>query len=226
MNKQMFSNSLNSDYSISAYGNAHDTRYGPDFLLSQDNIVVTLQYRLGIFGFMNLAFGEYTGNMGLKDQQLAIKWTYNNIEHFSGKKDEILLFGHSAGGVSAHFHMLNVESRKYFKRMFASSGSALSAYAIRKANHVQRTQKCLKIYEMKRLIDYLQWEKPSTLIACDPQIYPGGITAKWVPTIESRNTEGAFLTKSPDEIYGSGEAPAMDSMFSFTNQVLPNHHKS
>ena len=70
---------------------------GPDFLISQDNVLVTLQYRLGIFGFLNLGFGEYTGNMGLKDQQMAIKWVYNNIEYFSGKKDEILLFGQSAG---------------------------------------------------------------------------------------------------------------------------------
>lgn len=88
------------EYSFSAYGNAHDTRYGPDFLLSQDNIVVTLQYRLGIFGFLNLGHGEYTGNMGLKDQQLAIKWAYENIEQFSGQRDEILLFGHSAGGLN------------------------------------------------------------------------------------------------------------------------------
>lgn len=115
--------------------------------------------------------------------------------------------------------MLNVESRKYFRRMFASSGSAFCAYALRKANHVQRTQKCLKIYGMKRLIDHLKVANASTLSQCDPLIYPGGITAKWVPTIESRNTKGAFFTESPDDIYSSGEAPAMDSMFSFTNQV-------
>lgn len=71
--------------------------YGPDFLLSEDNVVVILEYRVGIFGFLNLGFDEYTGNMGLKDQQLALKWIYANIEMFSGKKDEILLFGESAG---------------------------------------------------------------------------------------------------------------------------------
>lgn len=97
VNLTVFTNSLISECPISAYGNAQDTRYGPDFLLSQDNIVVTLQYRLGIFGFLNLSFDDYTGNMGLKDQQLAIKWVYKNIEQFSGKMDEILLFGHSAG---------------------------------------------------------------------------------------------------------------------------------
>lgn len=78
-------------------GDSTDTLYGPDFLLSQDNVVVTIQYRLGIFGFLNLGNAEYSGNMGLKDQQLALKWIYGNIENFSGNKSEILLFGESAG---------------------------------------------------------------------------------------------------------------------------------
>lgn len=118
--------------------------------------------------------------------------------------------------------MLNEHSRKYFKRVFVSSGAAFCAYALRKANHVQRIQKCLKINQMKNLINYLKSAKPSTLTACDPFIYPGEIIPKWVPTIESLNTKGAFLTKSPDEIYSSGEAPAMDFMLSFTTQVLIN----
>lgn len=78
-------------------GDAADELHGPDFLLAEDNIVVKIQYRLGIFGFLKLNGDDYTGNMGLKDQQLALKWIYENIEEFSGKIDEILLFGHSAG---------------------------------------------------------------------------------------------------------------------------------
>lgn len=78
-------------------GDSRNSTYGADFLLSQDNIVVKIQYRLGIFGFLNFGNDEYTGNMGLKDQQMALKWVYENIENFSGNKNEILLFGQSAG---------------------------------------------------------------------------------------------------------------------------------
>lgn len=78
-------------------GDYTDFYYGPDFLLTADNIVLTIQYRVGIFGFLNLGTREYSGNMGLKDQQLALKWVYENIENFSGNKNEILLFGESAG---------------------------------------------------------------------------------------------------------------------------------
>lgn len=79
--------------------NSGDLECGPDFLLSEDNIVVTIEFRIGIFGFMNLGTPEYSGNMGLKDQQLALKWIHENIEHFSGNKHEILAFGESAGNL-------------------------------------------------------------------------------------------------------------------------------
>lgn len=78
-------------------GTTTDILLAPDFLLAQDNIVVHLEYRVQMYGFLNLGFGEYTGNMGLKDQQLGLKWVYENIENFSGKKDEIMIFGGSQG---------------------------------------------------------------------------------------------------------------------------------
>lgn len=88
-------------------GSGDDNIFGPDFLIDHDNILVTLNYRFGIFGFLNLEFGEYTGNMGFKDQQMALKWIFENIEHFSGNKHEILLFGHSAGTWFYHLNLLH-----------------------------------------------------------------------------------------------------------------------
>lgn len=70
---------------------------GPDFLLAHDNVVVYLTFRVQIFGFLNLGFGDYTGNMALKDQQLGMKWVYDNIEFFSGNRNQIMLFGDSIG---------------------------------------------------------------------------------------------------------------------------------
>lgn len=78
-------------------GDASNLVYGPDFLLSRDVVVVAIQYRLGIFGFVSLGSGAYTGNMAMKDQQLAFKYIWSNIENFSGDKENILIFGQSAG---------------------------------------------------------------------------------------------------------------------------------
>lgn len=71
--------------------------FGPDFLLYQDNIVVMPEFRIQMYGFLNLNLRDYTGNMGLKDQQEALKWINRNIKNFSGNKNQILLFGQSWG---------------------------------------------------------------------------------------------------------------------------------
>lgn len=59
--------------------------HGPDLLLDEDIVLVTINYRLGPFGFLSLNTPEYSGNMGLKDQRLALKWVNENIEFFGGK---------------------------------------------------------------------------------------------------------------------------------------------
>lgn len=75
----------------------NDQLFGPDFLIEKRIILVTFNYRLGLFGFLSLGTPEYSGNMGMKDQQLALKWVHENIERFSGDVTRITIFGESAG---------------------------------------------------------------------------------------------------------------------------------
>lgn len=77
---------------------------GPDFLIEQDVILVTCNYRLFILGFLSLNTPEYSGNMGLKDQQMALKWTFDNIEEFNGDSRRITVFGESAGKIVELFY--------------------------------------------------------------------------------------------------------------------------
>lgn len=90
-------------------GGKKDVLIRPDFLLSQDNIVVTIGFRVTMFGFLNLGFGEYTGNMGVKDQQMALQWIHKNIEKFSGKSDEVLIVGSSSGMCMEEFRFHLIE---------------------------------------------------------------------------------------------------------------------
>lgn len=142
---------------------ATDVRdYGPHLLLSECVILVSLQYRVNIFGFLPLALHEYSGNMGMKDQQLAMKWVNRHISAFGGNPNKITLMGHSAGGSSVSLHRLNPKSRSYFKRAYIMSGSIFPYYALSETNNKTdlilelAKNQSIDIENSEQLIDYLQ----------------------------------------------------------------------
>ncbi|KAL4224348.1 Neuroligin-1 [Mactra antiquata] len=105
--------------------------YQPDGLVSYgDVIVITVNYRLGMFGFLRDSQGHFPGNQGLWDQQLAIQWVNDNIESFNGIKDNITIFGQSAGSASVLFQAMYPGNRGLFKRVIAQSGTPFSFWAI------------------------------------------------------------------------------------------------
>lgn len=117
-------------------GSGDDDLYGPDFIIENRAILVTLNYRVGIFGFMSFNTPEYSGNMALKDQQLAMKWIHENVERFSGDPKRVTLFGQSAGAVLAHFQVFSSESRKYFRNAIIMSGVTENMWAISDSNEL------------------------------------------------------------------------------------------
>ena len=110
-------------------GSGSSITYDPVHIVErEDMVVVTLNYRLGIFGFLNLpeAYkkeGVSSGNFGLQDQALAIKWVYENIEDFGGDKEKITIMGESAGSMSVGFHLVNndAQTSDYFSAAIMQS---------------------------------------------------------------------------------------------------------
>lgn len=108
---------------------------GPDILLNENIVLVTINYRLGPFGFLTLNTPAHSGNMGLKDQLLAMKWVRDNIRRFGGDPGKVTLYGHSAGAVCVHMHILSAASRGLFTRAILSGASALVPWAYGNINH-------------------------------------------------------------------------------------------
>lgn len=78
-------------------GSGRSDQFGPEYLLEQDIVLVTFNYRLAFFGFTAVGTSEAIGNAGLKDQALVLKWVHDHIFHFGGDPQCVTLMGDSAG---------------------------------------------------------------------------------------------------------------------------------
>ncbi|CAK1555095.1 unnamed protein product [Leptosia nina] len=104
--------------------------FGPEFLVKNDVILVTLNYRLEVVGFLSLDTKELPGNAGMKDQVLALKWIKKNIGFFGGDSDNMTIFGESAGAASVSYHLVSPMSKGLFNRAIMQSGTITCPWAI------------------------------------------------------------------------------------------------
>ena len=106
---------------------ADDGTRGDRLAAEHGVVVVSMNYRLGPFGFLahpelTEELGGASGNLGLMDQRLALAWVRDNIEAFGGDPNNVTLFGESAGGLSVCAHLAAPSSRGLFSRAISQSG--------------------------------------------------------------------------------------------------------
>ncbi|XP_022313731.2 neuroligin-4, X-linked-like isoform X2 [Crassostrea virginica] len=92
-------------------------------------IVVTFNYRLGIYGFLAAKDEGLEGIYGFLDQVEALKWVKANIGNFGGNSDMITIHGHSAGAADVGFLTTSPLSKGLFQRVIVHSGSPLAFWA-------------------------------------------------------------------------------------------------
>ncbi len=110
-------------------GSASEPRHGGDFLPLKGVVLVTINYRLGVFGFLatdDLAKeeGGAAGNYGLLDMVAALLWVNANIAEFGGDPDNVTIFGESAGSFAVSTLMASSKTRGLFHRAIGESGAA------------------------------------------------------------------------------------------------------
>jgi para-nitrobenzyl esterase len=186
-------------------GDGSEPRYDGESMARKGMVAVTVNYRLGVFGFF--AHPELTqesphhasGNYGLLDQEAALKWVQKNIRAFGGDPKHVTIAGESAGSISVSAQMASPLSKRLIAGAIGESGSilgALSAVPLAEAE-----QAGVKFAAGLRL-----GEKPSlTALRGLPAEKLLEATAKpgvpWFrPTVD-----GYFFPKPPPEIFSAGE---------------------
>ncbi|XP_055374478.1 neuroligin-4, Y-linked [Condylostylus longicornis] len=149
-------------------------------VFKQKVVVVTVAYRLSIFGFFTTGDGEAAGNYGLMDQAAALLWIKKNIKLFNGNENSITLMGHGSGSISVGLHLTSGDwSAGTFHRAIMMSGSSLFDGAVYPPNFyvssidtiiypfgcvrrpTSKLIECLRRLDAKLLIEnipyYLEW---------------------------------------------------------------------
>ncbi|XP_022079675.1 putative inactive carboxylesterase 4 [Acanthaster planci] len=126
-------------------------------------IVVNLNYRLGVLGFLSTGDDSAQGNYGVWDQRLAIQWVKENIVYFHGDADMITIFGESAGGISVGMHAISpVNDRSLFQRVILQSGTASTFFmnspqeAATRTRQLGRLLQCETVDDSRELMDCLR----------------------------------------------------------------------
>ncbi|XP_076248299.1 venom carboxylesterase-6-like [Calliopsis andreniformis] len=179
--------------------------FGPDYLLDKNVLLVTINYRLGIIGFLSTGDKAAPGNYGMKDQLLTLKWVKRNIKAFGGNPNNITLFGESAGSASVHLHSLVNISKGYFDRYILQSGLVTYGWGFRYDSSYYNKPKIVGILNLcpiintYQLVDCLRRVKASNLVKSTKlafSIVEQVLAILWGPTVEP-DYKGAFITESP-----------------------------
>lgn len=161
---------------------------------TQGHIVVTINYRVNIFGFPNAAALDVP-NVALLDQRLALEWVSQNIASFGGDPDSITLWGQSAGSQSVDYHNYAFWDNPIVKGSFSQSGTALKSLPSKDYTHTNFT------FVAKSLgCDFPN--EPDAELECMQQ----------VPMTEIENFVGQYKSK-PSISFG----PIADEVYIFSN---------
>jgi len=182
-------------------GTAEPREEGCNFIQENpDVILVSLEYRLGVFGFLHLSHlpdgKDYPDaqNLGLMDQMMGLKWVHDNIAAFGGDPDNVTIFGQSAGGCSVSLLPLIKGSHQYFQKVIIQSGSPVFTRSTEEA--IACTNELMDSLGCKTVAD-LQKVDIKKLIGTAADLLGLRVWAE---------RDGSLLPQDPYEAYANGAA--------------------
>jgi para-nitrobenzyl esterase len=202
-------------------GTASSTLYKDGTLVQYGVVLVTVNYRLGIFGF--LAHPELTresshhgsGDYGLMDQIAALRWVRENIAKFGGDPGNITVFGQSGGAQDTGLLMASPLSKDQFQRAIAESGSSLNPPLPALADAEKSGQKLallLNAPEGNGAIRYLRGKSTEELVKLTAHPEPNQ------PPLLGPDVDGWVIPRPPAEIFASGGEAAIPMIIGTTTR--------
>ena len=204
-------------------GASSEPRHNGDFLPLKGVVLVTINYRLGVFGFLATAdlakeANGAAGNYGLLDMVAALQWVKANISQFGGDPNNVTIFGESAGSFAVSTLMASPMANGLFHKAIGESGAAFGG-ALPTDSLDAREQKDgawvaslgvksleeLRALPATRILDAVKSKQSGFSPVIDgrlltepvPETYAGGKQAH-VPLLAGWNRdEGSFVTQHP-----------------------------
>ncbi|XP_030602240.1 neuroligin-2b [Archocentrus centrarchus] len=165
-------------------------------------IVVTMNYRLGVLGFLSTGDPSAKGNYGLLDQIQALRWLNENIGHFGGDPERITIFGSGAGAACVNLLILSHHSEGLFQRAIAQSGSAISSWSVNYRPLTYTKSLARKVGcttgDMAELVDCLRRKSFRELV--DQDIQPARYHVAFGPVVD-----GDVVPDDPEILMQQGE---------------------
>lgn len=205
--------------------NAGGTGAGPLYnsgtLVQHGVLLVTVNYRLGVFGFFahpgltSESQHKSSGNYGLMDQIAALQWVKKNIANFGGDPDNITVFGQSAGAQDTSVLMVSPLAKNLFQHAILESGSALMVPVVPLATAEKAGEAFvakLKPPQAAGAVQYLRSLPASTLIQAASQQDPNA------PPALAPILDGYVVTQSPIDVFSEGTEAPVPLLFGSTTR--------
>ncbi len=187
-------------------GGTSEPRQDGEHLARRGVIIVSMNYRLGVFGFFALPSlaaespKHAAGNYGLMDQAAALEWVRRNIAAFGGDPARITIFGESAGSISVSAQMASPLSKDLFAGAIGESGGALTGPGLTFLSlpiSEQRSQTFVDSAFKNSGLDFLRSISAADLLKAAGTV-PHSEDVFWP------NVDGDFLAESVPAIYAAG----------------------
>ncbi len=194
-----------------------------------DVVIVTINYRLGALGFLNLpALGET--NFGMRDQVAALKWVQDNIGNFGGDPGNVTIFGESAGGMSVASLMASPEAAGLFQKAIPQSGAGHNALSNEETN-ATALKFCQALGVDSEDVDALMAADPADILAASVAVDPlasadsaadmADAGASPTPQMPFQPViDGAFLSSLPIDHIRSGSADGVATLVGSLDEEL------